>query len=91
MAFHIKSEDRISLICFAYPYSKALAIGLIGLISLPAISLEAPTGYDGLTNGYLNQADYQLGLDEFNKVQTLPDGLGPVFNDVSCHRAMDEL
>ena len=33
MAFHIKSEDRISLIRFAYPYPKALAIGLIGLIS----------------------------------------------------------
>ncbi len=66
------------------PLFRAVLVGALGLVSVAAESIEAPTGYDGLTNGYLTQADYKIGLAEFNKVQTLPDGLGPVFNDVSC-------
>jgi len=63
---------------------KVVVGSFLGVVSIASQSIEAPAGYDGLTNGYLTQADYNLGLDEFNKVQTLPDGLGPVFNDVSC-------
>jgi CxxC motif-containing protein (DUF1111 family) len=84
MAFHRKRQGRFKSIRFSHPYAKTLGIGLIGLISWPAISQEAPTGYDGLTNGYLSQAGYEQALAEFNTVETQADGLGPVFNDVSC-------
>ncbi len=84
MAFHLKREDRFKGIHLSHPYAKALALGLLGLISCPAISQEAPTGYDGRTNGYLSQAAYDEALAEFNNVETPADGLGPVFNDVSC-------
>lgn len=47
---------------------------------------EAPTGFDEHTNGYLSQTDYQAGLIEFNDVKTVNDGLGPVFNEVSCQK-----
>lgn len=64
---------------------------LAALLSLSALGftvttygLEAPTGYDGLSNGFLTPTDYQQALDEFRLVQTIPMGLGPVFNDVSC-------
>ena len=47
---------------------------------------EAPTGFDDQTNGYLSQSDYQTGRNEFNDVKAPTDGLGPVFNEVSCQR-----
>jgi CxxC motif-containing protein (DUF1111 family) len=64
--------------------AKVVLGSFLGVVSIASQSIEAPAGYDGLTNGYLTQADYDLGLAEFNNVETLPDGLGPVFNDVSC-------
>jgi CxxC motif-containing protein (DUF1111 family) len=63
---------------------KGLRIGALGMISVVANAVEAPTGYDGKTNGYLPQSAYDQGLAEFNKTETIADGLGPVFNDVSC-------
>lgn len=52
----------------------------------PPARKEAPTGFDEQTNGYLSQSDYQAGQIEFNDVKTVNDGLGPVFNEVSCQR-----
>lgn len=59
-------------------------MGVLGLYSVFSYGVEAPTGYDGLTNGFLSQPAYDQALAEFNKVETTADGLGPVFNDVSC-------
>lgn len=64
-------------------FNAALGLGALSL-SMTALGAEAPSGYDGLTNGYLTPSDYQKALDEFRLVQTIPMGLGPVFNDVSC-------
>lgn len=63
---------------------QGLGMGALGFISVIANGVEAPTGYDGQTNGYLSQPAYDGGLAEFNKAETVADGLGPVFNDVSC-------
>src|SRR6266851_8961444 len=50
-------------------------------VSLP----EAPDGFDGLTNGSVLQADMDAASMQFQEVEApVPDGLGPVFNDVSC-------
>ena len=65
----------------------------------PRTFAEAPAGFDNLTNGYLEQGpDFEM-LDEdnvealrsfndnrfiFEEVETIDDGVGPVFNAQSC-------
>ena len=84
MSFQEKTSKMTQGVLAPSTTVKVVMAGILGVVSMTAQSIEAPMGYDGKTNGYLNQADYQLGLDEFNNVETLQDGLGPVFNDVSC-------
>ena len=59
-----------------------LAIGMfIGAQSIP----EAPAGFDGLTNGSITQGEMDGGAATFSEIeQPTPDGLGPVYNAVSC-------
>jgi CxxC motif-containing protein (DUF1111 family) len=45
---------------------------------------EAPTGFDGLTNGFVTQAEMDEALDTFSEVEVFDDGIGPVFNNTSC-------
>jgi hypothetical protein len=51
---------------------------------------EAPTGFDNLTNGFEDQAAFTKDrTDKFEEVETISDGLGPVYkatNCVSCHQ-----
>jgi CxxC motif-containing protein (DUF1111 family) len=59
-----------------------LAIG----ISISAQQVpEAPAGFDGMTNGSVVQAGMDAALAQFIQIEApVPDGLGPVFNDVAC-------
>ena len=43
-----------------------------------------PTGFDNLTNGFLTQADFDAARATFEERDTIPDGLGPVYNAQSC-------
>ncbi|MDP2902781.1 MAG: di-heme oxidoredictase family protein [Methylovulum sp.] len=45
---------------------------------------EAPTGFDGLTNGFILQGDYDHDKELFEERRTAANGLGPVFNAQSC-------
>jgi CxxC motif-containing protein (DUF1111 family) len=45
---------------------------------------EAPTGFDGLTNGFSTQAAMDAAGDTFSEVEQLSDGIGPTFNNTSC-------
>lgn len=45
---------------------------------------EAPAAFDNLTNGFVTQAEFDDGLDAFADVETIEDGLGPVFNAQGC-------
>lgn len=45
---------------------------------------EAPTGFDNLTNGLVNQADFDAARDGFAEQEVIDDGLGPVYNAQSC-------
>ena len=45
---------------------------------------EAPTGFDGLSNGNCTQAAFRDTGGTFSEVEAFEDGLGPVFNNVSC-------
>jgi CxxC motif-containing protein (DUF1111 family) len=45
---------------------------------------EAPTGFDGLSNGNCTQADFRAVGGTFSEVEAFEDGLGPTFNNTSC-------
>lgn len=49
-----------------------------------AYSGEAPTGFDNKTNGFISQTDFDAAMAVFNEVETIEDGLGPIFNSDSC-------
>ena len=63
------------------------------LRALPAIILsasaiaradEALTGFDISTNGFADQNTFQADLASFEEVETIKDGLGPLYNAQSC-------
>src|SRR6266545_3454910 len=45
---------------------------------------EAPTGFDTLTNGMVNQATHDGDRDTFQERDEVRDGLGPLYNAQSC-------
>ena len=47
--------------------------------------VEAPTGFDGLTNGSVDQPAMDTAHGQFAEVEApVPNGLGPLYNAVSC-------
>lgn len=57
----------------------SLAITLAG-----APSSQAPTGFDNLSNGLVDQATHQADQAKFDEVEGISDGLGPLYNAQSC-------
>lgn len=45
---------------------------------------EAPTGFELVTNGAVDQAAFNEGMQEFNGQEDISDGLGPLYNARSC-------
>jgi CxxC motif-containing protein (DUF1111 family) len=45
---------------------------------------EAPAGFDNQTNGFLGQAKFDEDREVFEEVETIEEGLGPVYNARSC-------
>jgi CxxC motif-containing protein (DUF1111 family) len=45
---------------------------------------EAPTGFDGRTNGFVTQAEFDEAAEEFTGPELISDGLGPTFNAAGC-------
>jgi CxxC motif-containing protein (DUF1111 family) len=45
---------------------------------------EAPTGFDNLSNGFVSQTDHDRNREEFEKEETVAEGLGPVYTARSC-------
>jgi CxxC motif-containing protein (DUF1111 family) len=51
---------------------------------------EAPTGFDGKTNGLTDQATFDADREVFEERETIAEGLGPVYNAeacVECHQS----
>src|SRR3974390_550577 len=44
----------------------------------------APTGFDTVSNGFSDQATHKADETKFEQVETITDGLGPLFNGQSC-------
>ena len=72
---------------------RTLRLSLLGVVVtgfiLPAVfsqaPAEAPTGFDNLTNGFTaDQLAFDTDRGIFEEVETIPDGLGPVYNAQSC-------
>ena len=47
-------------------------------------STEAPAGFDNLTNGFESQTQMDLDRANFDEVEVIADGLGPVYNAQAC-------
>jgi CxxC motif-containing protein (DUF1111 family) len=59
----------------------ALSVALLAAAPQPT---EAPVGLGNTTNGMTDQATYDSDLDQFSEVEDASNGIGPLFNDVSC-------
>lgn len=53
--------------------------------NLPSQLLQAPTGFDNVSNGVADQPTHEADQVKFQQVETIPDGLGPLFNGESCN------
>src|SRR4051795_2060183 len=67
--------------------SEGLVLGSLLLVA-PMVwavaAVEAPAGYDNLTNGFESQTQFDLDRAEFDNREEVADGLGPVYNAQSC-------
>jgi CxxC motif-containing protein (DUF1111 family) len=63
---------------FAFPFVTPLTT--VESQGLP----EAPAGFDGLTNGFVDQATMDAAREAFEEQEGVADGLGPVYNTQSC-------
>jgi CxxC motif-containing protein (DUF1111 family) len=59
---------------------------LVTLVAVPLVyaAVEAPAGFDNLTNGFESQAQFDLDRAVFEEREDIGDGLGPVYNAQSC-------
>ena len=58
----------------------ALCVAVFGLAFV-----EAPSGFDGLSNGSVDQATMDAARDQFAEIENVNiNGLGPLYNAVSC-------
>jgi CxxC motif-containing protein (DUF1111 family) len=55
-----------------------------GAMSFAQQSPEAPAGYDGQSNGLVDQQTHTTDRDAFERVLEIADGLGPLYNAQSC-------
>lgn len=65
-------------------------LGLTGVVlsanvfSFDNALTEAPAAFDGQTNGAVSQMEFMDAQMQFDQVEGLADGLGPVYNAQSC-------
>src|SRR5579863_3220275 len=60
------------------------AVITIALVSATAQFPDAPTGFDNKANGIVDDATHQADQTNFEEVEQLSDGLGPLYNAQSC-------
>ena len=66
----------------------SLAIALVFSAALaldqPPPTPEAPAAFDDKSNGMVDQATHDADLETFDEVETIEDGLGPIYNAQAC-------
>ena len=67
---------------------RLLLVGVVPalLVAVPLVyaAVEAPAGFDNLTNGFESQAQFDLDRASYAEQEQIADGLGPVYNAQSC-------
>ncbi len=65
---------------------RLLGIAVLGLALAAAgqQGTEAPTGFDNKSNGLVDDATHQADQAKFDDIETIKDGLGPLYNAQSC-------
>ena len=53
-------------------------------VAYAVVGMEAPAGFDNLTNGFETQTQFDLDRTVFEERDNIADGLGPVYNAQSC-------
>jgi hypothetical protein len=63
-----------------------LGVVLAALVAVPLVyaAVDAPTGFDNLTNGFESQTQFDLDRATFEQREEIADGLGPVYNAQAC-------
>jgi len=63
-----------------------VGVFLGALVAVPLVyaAVDAPTGYDDLTNGFESQTNFDLDRASFETREQIADGLGPVYNAQAC-------
>src|SRR5689334_7043856 len=72
MARRRLSSQGVVLLLLAAPVAAAIA------------AVEAPTGFDDLTNDMVPQAQLDLDREIFEEREFAEDGLGPLYNAQAC-------
>src|SRR4029077_8990893 len=60
------------------------AAALAALVAAVSQQSDAPTGFDDLSNGLVDDSTHHADQDTFDEVETVADGLGPLYNAQSC-------
>ena len=68
-----------------------MVIILSRALVLFAQNTDAPAGFDGQTNGMVDQATHAADQDKFEEVEGIKDGLGPLYNAQSCRECHQSL
>ncbi|HYY70714.1 MAG TPA: di-heme oxidoredictase family protein [Terriglobales bacterium] len=67
------------------PFVMSLLGGALLVAAFGALkSADAPTGFDGKSNGMVDEATHQADQAKFDEVENISDGLGPLYNAQSC-------
>ncbi|PYT77427.1 MAG: hypothetical protein DMG40_23595, partial [Acidobacteria bacterium] len=65
-----------------------MAVALVSAAQSPGQNsgpaTEAPAGYDNQPNGLTDQATYNMDRGQFEEVEGIGDGIGPLYNAQSC-------
>lgn len=64
------------------PNARAGGDGMNGACWIPITN--APADFDNLTNNFINQVDFDAVKADFEAVEEIADGIGPVYNAQSC-------
>ena len=57
---------------------------MLAAAPLVLAAVDAPAGFDDVTNGFESQTNFDLDRMQFDTVEQIADGLGPVYNAQAC-------
>jgi CxxC motif-containing protein (DUF1111 family) len=57
---------------------------LLAPVVFAITAVEAPAGFDDLTNGFTTQTQFDLDRGVFEEFEVIDDGLGPLYNAQAC-------